>query len=209
MATAGRLAERVEHLVVASDSVVASAIDERTLVRHAMSGDDVAFDALISARLPRLVRVARSILREEAAAHDAVQESCVRAWRQLRGLRDPDAFDAWLMRILVNACRTQLGGRRRRLVREIPIAAEGEAPGELDRHANSAPPLAEGVLDREAVRRAFSRLDAGQRALLVLHYVEDRPLAEIAATLRTPVGTLKWRLSRARAALERALEVER
>jgi RNA polymerase sigma-70 factor (ECF subfamily) len=59
------------------------------------------------------------------------------------------------------------------------------------------------------VRRAFVRLDPDQRTVLVLHYVDDRPVAEIAATLGVPSGTVKWRLSRARAALERALEAER
>ena len=47
------------------------------------------------------------------------------------------------------------------------------------------------------------------RSLLVLHYVEGRPLAEIARVLGSPVGTIKWRLSNARGALEKALKVER
>ena len=59
------------------------------------------------------------------------------------------------------------------------------------------------------IRRAFDRLEPGVRALLVLHYVEERPIAEIARAMGSPVGTIKWRLSNARRALDRALEVER
>jgi len=56
--------------------------------------------------------------------------------------------------------------------------------------------------------RAFDRLDVDKRALLVLHYLENEPLAAIAAALGVPVGTLKWRMSEARAALSRALAAE-
>ena len=74
------------------------------------------------------------------------------------------------------------------------------------------PAVAAGV-DRlgesEAIRAAFVRLDPAVRSLLVLHYVEGRPLAEIARVMGSPVGTIKWRLSNARAALEKALKAER
>ena len=60
----------------------------------------------------------------------------------------------------------------------------------------------------DLVRRALDRLDTAKRVILVLHHVEDRPLGEIATVLGIPVGTVKWRLHAARAALERALEEE-
>jgi RNA polymerase sigma-70 factor (ECF subfamily) len=69
--------------------------------------------------------------------------------------------------------------------------------------------MGDEVVDAEAIRRAFRRLDPDKRSLLVLHYVESRPLGEIAGVLGIPTGTVKWRLSRAREALERALEAER
>jgi RNA polymerase sigma factor (sigma-70 family) len=67
----------------------------------------------------------------------------------------------------------------------------------------------EQIAEVEAIRRAFDRLDPDVRALLVLHYQEEQPLADIARTLGAPVGTIKWRLSNARKALDRALKVER
>lgn len=80
--------------------------------------------------------------------------------------------------------------------------------------ATNAPQLTtssavERLGETEAIQRAFLRLDPTSRSLIVLHYVEDQPLAEIGRMLGQPVGTIKWRLSNARRVLERALEVER
>jgi RNA polymerase sigma-70 factor (ECF subfamily) len=82
------------------------------LVERAQRGDHEAFDALATAAYHRPYAISRRILRDGYAAEDAVQDALVKAWRDLRGLRDPGAFDAWLHRLLVNACRDQ--GRRNR-----------------------------------------------------------------------------------------------
>ena len=105
----------------------------------------------------------------------------------------------------MTCCREVLRGRRRRAVREIaasdlldPVAsvpAGGPAPDE-----RTAP--------IDTIERAFERLSAGERAILVLHHLERRPLTEIAAALDVPVGTVKSRLHAARQSLERALEAE-
>ena len=84
------------------------------LVERAQRGDHEAFDALASAAYHRLYAIAMRILRDGYAAEDAVQDALVRAWRDLRALRDADALDAWLNRLLVNACRDQARRTRRR-----------------------------------------------------------------------------------------------
>ncbi len=180
---------------------------EGDAVARAAAGDVTAFNSLIRPRLPRLVRLARAMLRDEPAALDVVQEACVRAWRELPRLRDHAAFDAWLSQIVVNGCRSALRGRRRVEMREIPMEVVGGPTGGASAPASAI--LGDEVVANEAIRRAIGRVAPDDRALLVLHYLEDRPLAEIAAGLRIPVGTVKWRLSRARASLERALEAER
>lgn len=194
-------------------AIAARAATDRSdagLLRLAAEGDAEAFDALIRPRLDRLFRMSMAIVRNESDARDAVQDACVAAWRELPRLRDHDRFDSWLAQILVNACRQGLRRRRRTQVREIPV----DDLGSPDRHVRGATraPSTGGPADAagqvEAIQRAFERLDPNVRALLVLHYVEERPLAEIARILRAPVGTIKWRLSRARASLGRALEVE-
>src|ERR1044071_2900484 len=82
-------------------------------------------------------RLTSAILGNEADARDAAQETFVAAWRQIRRLREPERFDAWLQRVAVNAARQTSRARSRRRVREIPsstVVALGEtaAPVEHD-----------------------------------------------------------------------------
>ena len=178
--------------------------DAVALVEQARAGDQRAFEILVDRSTPRALRLAMSILGSEADARDVVQDAFIRAWRDLPRLRDLDRFDAWLARIVVNGCRDRWRSHRRVTLREIPA-------GELDPDREPSPtaPIGDDVASADMIRRAFARLDVDQRTLLVLHYVEDLPVTDIAASLGVPVGTAKWRLHRARGALGRALELER
>lgn len=177
------------------------------LIELAASGERDAFDALIEPRLDRLYRMAFAITRSEADARDATQDACVLAWRELPRLRDRDKFDAWLSQILVNAARGVVRRRGRIRIREISV--EPDLDGGRPRVEPSVPAESDTFADADAIQRAFARLDGRTRALLVLHYVEGAPLADIAKATGSPVGTVKWRLSNARAALEKALKAER
>ena len=175
------------------------ALDNRARsIGAARDGDVRAFEALMEAGLARTYRLATAVLGSEPDARDAVQEAWLAAWRQLPSLVDPAKFDAWVDRIVVNACRMSL--RRRGRVLEIPIAdgfdLEASAPGP------------EQVVARHELEQAFGRLTVEQRTILVLHHLEQRPLGAIAEVLAIPVGTAKSRLHTARLALERALEAE-
>lgn len=173
------------------------------LVERARNGDVAAFEQLLGARIDRLYRVAASILGSEADARDVVQEASLSAWRQLPRLRNSRAFDAWLGRTLINSCRMQL--RRRSRVREIPFGSS-DASGIESRGGPAGPEL---FAERDAIHRAFAQLDPADRGLLALHHIERQPVDEIGRFLGIPSGTVRWRLHRARRALERALEVER
>jgi RNA polymerase sigma-70 factor (ECF subfamily) len=179
------------------------------LVRRARRGDAAAFGVLVDTRIDRCYRLAWSILSNDADAADATQDALVAAWRQLPRLRDSAAFDGWLNRIVANAA---LMARRHRVrLREVSV---GPAyPGdETPQPEPPQDPLArtamDDVVDNDAIGRAFDRLRPKDRMILVLHHVEDRPVAEIARSLGIPTGTAKWRLHVARGALERALEAE-
>jgi RNA polymerase sigma-70 factor (ECF subfamily) len=145
-----------------------------------------------------------AILGNQADAADATQETFVSAWCHRQALRDPDLFDAWLGRINLNACRAQLRRRGRRSVRELrlPDPDEGRETASTDRALDDRTAAAD-LFDR-----AFARLSVDDRAVLVLHHLQERPVAEISATLGAPPGTIKSRLHRARAALESALAKE-
>jgi len=177
------------------------------LLERAAAGDRDAFDLLIGSRLDRLFRLAVSITRSELDARDATQDACVLAWRELPRLRDRDKLDPWLSQIVVNAARGVVRRASRTRVRELSL--DEDFPGGSPRPEPSVAGEQDTFADADAIQRAFGRLDGTTRALLVLHYVEGSPLADIARATGSPVGTVKWRLSNARQALERALEAER
>lgn len=179
------------------------------LVRRARTGDAAAFEVLVDSRIDRCYRLACSILSNEADAADATQDALVSAWRQLPRLRDAASFDGWLNRIVANAA---LKARRHRTrLREVSVrpAAPGEAPPQPEPPQNERARTAQDQLvDSDAIVRAFDRLRPQDRMILVLHHVEERPVAEIARSLGIPVGTTKSRLHAARRALEKAMEAE-
>ena len=119
------------------------------------------------------------------------------------------SFDGWLNRIVANAA---LMARRHRVrLREVSV---GPAfPGDETPQPEPPPDLGartgqDEFVDNDAIGRAFDRLRPQDRMILVLHHVEERPVAEIARSLGIPVGTAKWRLHEARRALESAMEAE-
>lgn len=177
------------------------------LLERAATGDRDAFDRVIRSRLDRLYRMAFAITRSEPDARDATQDACVLAWRELPRLRDRSKFDAWLSQILVNAARGVVRRTGRIRVRELPV--EPTQPDGTGRREPAVPAETDAFAVADAIQRAFARLDGPTRSLIVLHYVEGAPLADIARATGSPVGTVKWRLSNARKALERALEAER
>lgn len=185
---------------------VARVGERASLVERAQEGDEAAFTLLVAQRQDQLIRLAWSILRNEADAVDAAQETCIAAWRELPRLRDPERFDAWLTRSLVNRCRDMLRRRRRATIREVRITDEARTLDPADAGAGSSGGgVDDAYVDADAIRRAFDLLKPDQRTYLALHYAEDRSIAEIAAIVGAPQGTVKWRLSRARQALERQL----
>jgi RNA polymerase sigma factor (sigma-70 family) len=177
---------------------------ERELVERARAGDRGAFDALVRTRIDAVYRTSLAIMGAEADAADATQETFVSAWCHRESLRDWDAFDAWLGRINVNACRQQLRRRGRKSVREIRLMD----PDEPAEPASNDQAFDDRTAEADAFDRAFARLSVDDRAVLVLHHLQERPVAEIAAVLGSPEGTIKSRLHRARAALESALAKE-
>lgn len=146
-------------------------------------------------------RLCFAILGDDADARDAAQEAFVAAWRGLARLHDADRFDAWIQRVTVNAARMSHRSRRRRRVREIPVR---RVPEFEDHPAVAAPAERDGRI----LAAALHRLDVDQRTILALHHLEGRPVAELAAILDIPVGTVKSRLHAARHALRVALDMD-
>ena len=173
-------------------------MDRKELVERAGRGDHDAFAMLATTSATRLDAAARLILRDGELARDVVQNTLVRAWRDLPGLRDPDRFDAWLHRLLVNSCLDEARRRRRRPI-EVAI-------GPIDEPASGDDTRA--FADRDLVERALARLDPEHRALVVMHYYLGYPLPEAAATLGISLPAAKSRLHRAMEGLRRVLAAD-
>jgi RNA polymerase sigma-70 factor, ECF subfamily len=170
------------------------AVDQRGLVEQAQRGDHDAFAALAGASIARLDAAARLIVRDHDLARDAVQDALVRCWRDLPTLRDPVAFDAWLHRLLVNACLDQVRRQRRRPV-EVELTPI---------HDPTMADFSGQLIDRDLLQRALGTLDPEWRAIVVLHYFLEYPLPEVARMVGVPLGTAKSRLHRAIAVLRSA-----
>jgi len=171
---------------------------DRALVERARDGDHAAFATLAEAATGRLYGVATLILRDSDRAQDAVQDALVSAWRDVRGLRDPDAWEAWIHRLVVRACYREADRHRRRRLLADTFDPTPSTIGDGSRH----------LADRDEIERGFRRLNVEQRAILVLHFHVGLSSAETSLVLGIPEGTARTRLHRALRAMRAALEAD-
>jgi RNA polymerase sigma-70 factor, ECF subfamily len=175
------------------------------LVRLILSGERSAFTALMRRYDQLLYRTARSILRNDADAEDALQESYLLAYRALGKFRGQAKLSTWLMRIVVNEAVGRLRKRRRAGVFESDSALQTWRDAHL-----SAPERPDEAFSRADIRRlieaTIDALPAAYRIVFVLRVVQDVSIPEISAVLRIPTATVRSRLSRARRLLRSALK---
>ena len=171
---------------------------DRDLVIAARSGDGDAFGRLVADSIDRCYALAYRILRDTELARDAVQVALLGAWEDLPTLRDPDRFDAWLTRLVVNACYAEARRERRWTAKLWLVKPEDPA----------LPDAAISVADRDELERAFRRLPMDQRAVVVLHHYEGLSLVEVARVLHIPAGTARSRLHHATRQLRAAVEAD-
>ena len=144
---------------------------QRELVTRAKGGDHDAFTRLVDGSIDRLLTVANLILRDSDRAQDAVQEALVSAWKDLRILRDAEAWDAWLYRLTVWSCYRHARRDRRRALIELQAMPDAAA----DHVGDIALPLVE----RDRLERELGRLPVDQRAVIVTHFYLGCPISEV------------------------------
>lgn len=162
---------------------------DSTLITRARHGDLDAFAALVRAYHPRCLRFARSLLRDEQDAEEAVQDAWLRVHKALPRYEEQERFDSWLFRILANRCRTRgerVGRHDRVLVHDHPALTYTPAPEPAD-----------GDGWREELALAMGELSAPQREAFLLHHVEGFSYEEMAALTGAGVSALKMRVKRA------------
>ncbi len=173
-------------------------------VTLAQAGDEQAFAVLYRRHARPVYSLARHLLGDDERALDVTQEVFVKAWQGLPRLRDPGALPSWLRIITTNIVRDY--GRRRKP--EVAMTDEETDNGPPRELLDGRPSVTEDLLRRESrrvVREAVVRLPEPQRIVIVMHHFEERPVAEIAAELGLPLGTVLSRLARGREALRRRL----
>jgi RNA polymerase sigma-70 factor (ECF subfamily) len=173
------------------------ASDSDLLARH-VAGDPDAFAEIVRRHRDRLWAVALRTLGDREEAADAVQDALVSAFRSAHTFRGQSAVTTWLHRITVNACLDR--ARKAASRRTASVADEKHFEELLGPHESAAAPVERGELHRELIQ-ALATLPPEQRAALVLVDMQGYPVAEAAAVLDVPTGTVKSRCARGRARL--------
>jgi RNA polymerase sigma-70 factor (ECF subfamily) len=171
---------------------------DRELVLRAQGGSREAFGVLLGGSIDHCYAVAYRVLRDSELARDAVQGALLEAWKDLGKLRDPERFEAWLTRLVINACYSE-ARRERRWTAKLGLLPAGRP---------ADPDIAESFANRDELERAFRRLPVDERAVVVLHHYAGLSLEEIAATLEIPAGTARSRLHYALRQLRAAIEAD-
>ena len=198
--------KRQEHRL--SEATDWSSLDDDILIRAHLKGDPNAFEVLFKKYKEQVARLVYSIAKDDSLVDDIVQEVFLLVYRHLAKFRQHAAFKTWVYRITVNEALRQLG----RLKRWQPLP-EGEfepsrLPSSMVVFDNGDSPervLIDGEQKR-MVHRALDAIKPHHRMILVLYYLEDLSVQEIAQVLEIPEGSVKSRLFYARDSLRKVLD---
>lgn len=174
-----------------------SALSDAALLAAHVRGDDRAFTELIRRHEDYLWAVARRTCRSPEDAADALQDALLAAHRRAGGFRGDSAVRSWLHRIVVNACFDRLRRDAARPTTALPEHHDHGPPDRIDHYDRLDTAL--------VVHRGLARLSPDHRAVLTAVDLEGRSVAEAAAALGVPVGTIKSRAARARLRLAEIL----
>lgn len=161
-------------------------------VKRAQRGDKGAFVGLIHYYEKDMYRFSKSMLKNEEDCCDAVQETLLKAYRAITYLNEPKYFKTWLFKILINNCY-QIYREKNKVATTFQL---DDVPIDCDLY---------GGLE---LRQVIESLEDNLKKLVIMHYLEDMPVKEISEILNIPSGTVKSRLSRARARLSQILDDE-
>ena len=181
------------------------ASDEQ-LVARTQAGDSRAFELLVRKYQHKVIKlVARYV--SSADAPDVAQEAFIKAYRALPNFQGNSAFYTWLYRISINTAKNYLVARARRPASQDVDVADAEAFGHMDRFSEQDTPeaLLESEEIRDAVIASIRELPEDLRTAIMLREIDGMSYEEIAQSMDCPVGTVRSRIFRARAAIEEKL----
>ncbi len=182
---------------------VPQGIADAELAARVASGDGAAFELLMRRHNRRLYRIARSVLRDDADAEDALQESYLAAYRAIGSFRGESSLATWLSRLVLNQCfaRRRREKRRDNIVSIVPETEGGIGEADFETPDRS---LVRSQL-RELLQRRLDELPEAFRTVFVLRCVEELSVEETAELLAIPEATVRSRHFRARGLLRESL----
>lgn len=158
-------------------------VDE-LLFKKAVRGDKDSFIQLIEPIKERLYRVAFVYLKNEDDALDCIHDGIIKAINSLETLKDPQYFNAWITRIIVNSCKDYIKKNSKVVLVDIT-----DYENNLISEDNK-------VDINEDIKSALNKLSEKERELIVMRYLEDKSLNDIVDKTNLPLGTVKSRLNR-------------
>ncbi|HPS42298.1 MAG TPA: sigma-70 family RNA polymerase sigma factor [Anaerolineaceae bacterium] len=185
-------------------------MDEQALIKQALDGEVDAFNRLVLAYQDLAYNVAYRMLSDEDLAADAVQNAFISAYRNLRTYRG-GSFKAWVMRMVTNGCYDELRRQKRRPTVPLePVSNEDGEEIDSPRWLASDDPSPEQSFDQaeleHAIQHCLDNLSPEFRAVVILVDVQGMDYEEVSQSVRTPLGTIKSRLARARLKLRDCLQ---
>jgi len=182
-------------------------VSDDVLVARTQAGEKGAFDLLVRKYQYRVTKLVSRYV-SDSEALDVAQETFIKAYRALRGFRGNSAFYTWLYRIAINTAKNHLVARGRRPANQDIDVADAELYGHTERLSHSDTP--EAVLLGEEVQntvlRAIHELPSDLRTAILLREIEGLSYEDIAEAMDCPIGTVRSRIFRARAAIEETLQ---
>lgn len=181
---------------------------DEQLVNRAQRGDKQAFDLLVRKYQHKVVKLVSRYVNHADAA-DVAQDAFIKAYRALDGFKGNSAFYTWLYRISINTAKNFLVARSRRPASQDIDVMDAEAYGYTDRFSEQDTPeaLLEGEEIRNTVIAAIRALPPDLRTAIMLRELDGLSYEEIADSMECPVGTVRSRIFRARAAIDEQLRV--
>jgi RNA polymerase sigma-70 factor (ECF subfamily) len=185
-------------------------MDEQALIQSALHGEPDAFNRLVLFYQDLAYNVAFRMVNDEDLAADAVQNAFISAYRNLRSYHG-GSFKAWVLRMVTNCCYDELRRIQRRPTTSLePISSEDGEVIESPEWLASKDPSPETTLEQSelehAIQHCLEKLPVDFRAVVVLVDIQGMDYEEVAQSVRTPLGTIKSRLARARLKLRDCLQ---
>ena len=186
-----------------------AAMDEKLLVKKAQKGDHKAFEQLMEEHFKKIYNIAYRMTGNPDDASDMTQEVMIKLFRNIGSFKGDSKFSTWVYRVATNTCLDELKKGRRHSHTSLNTEYD-TGNGEITYEVEDTSPTPEEMTEKKELRSmvadAVQRLSPGHRAAIILRDIKGFSYDEIAKILNCSEGTVKSRISRARASLKEVLE---